>query len=391
MTRTRWLQETRMIRFEEAYEGWQHHQLSQQEAARLLGVCERSFRRYVARYEDGGIEALIDRRLEQISHRRAPVDEVIGLVKLYRSRYGGWNVRHFHAWYQREHQGTRSYSWTKNTLQAQGVVSRAKARGKHRKRRERAALPGMLVHQDGSTHQWVTGARWDLIVTLDDATGAHLSMFFVAQEGTLSSLHGLGQTIATYGVFAALYTDRGSHYFHTPQAGAKVDKTALTQVGRALRQLGIEHIAAYSPEARGRSERAFATHQDRVPKELALAGITEMHAANVYLSTRYLPAYNAQFAQPASAPGSAFVPAQGIDLPEILSEHFERVVGNDNCVNFENKSLQIPPDTHRAHYVRAPVQVHRYVDGSLSIWHGQRRLAQYNDQGIMLISHPTTA
>jgi len=237
----------------------------------------------------------------------------------------------------------------------------------------------------------VTGSRWDLIATLDDATGAHLSMFFVAQEGTLSSFHGLGQTIATYGVFAALYTDRGSHYFHTPQAGAKVDKTALTQVGRALKQLGIEHIAAYSPEARGRSERAFATHQDRVPKELALAGITEMRAANVYLSTRYLPAYNAQFAQPASAPGSAFVPAQGIDLPEILSEHFERVVGNDNCVNFENKSLQIPPDTHRAHYVRAPVQVHRYVDGSLSIWHGQRRLAQYNEQGIMLVSHPTTA
>ena len=207
------------MRFEEALEGWQAGRLTQQEAAQLLGVCERSFRRYLDRYEAGGVEGLMDKRISQLSHRRAPVDEVMRLVDLYCSRYAGWNVRHFHSWYVGKHAGGRSYSWVKNALQGAGAVLRAKARGKHRKRRERAPLAGMMVHQDGSTHQWVPGVYWDLIVTMDDATGEHLSMFFVDQEGSTSSFHGLGQTIAARGLFAMLYTDRGSHYFVTPQAG----------------------------------------------------------------------------------------------------------------------------------------------------------------------------
>jgi hypothetical protein len=205
------------------------------------------------------MQGLIDLRMSQVSSRRAAVDEVLGVRGLYSAQYSGWNVKHFHTWYAREHQGTRSYSWVKNVLQEAKLVVRSKARGKHRKKRERKPLSGMMVHQDASTHQWVPEQIWDLVVTLDDATSAHTSMFFCTEEGTDSSFHGIGQTMARHEMFCSLYTDRGSHYFHTAEAGGKVDKLNLTQVGRALRQLGIEHIAAYSPEARGRSERAPST------------------------------------------------------------------------------------------------------------------------------------
>lgn len=326
----------------------------------------------------------MDKRLSQQSHRRAPVDEVIGLVELYRRGYPRWNVKHFHTWYQRDHAGKRSYTWVKNQLQQAGVVVRAKARGKHRKKRDRAPLPGMMVHQDASTHAWVEGCHWDLVVTLDDATGAHLSMFFCDEEGTASSLHGIGQTISRFGLFSSLYTDRGSHYFHTPQEGGKVDKSNPTQVGRALAQLGIEHIAAYSPEARGRSERAFGTHQDRLPKELVRAGIMDMQSANRYLEEVYMPQHNAEFAVAPAQEGSAFVPVIGTNLPDILSEHYERTVGNDNCVRFEGLNLQIPDDDNRAHYVKVRVRVHRYVDGSLAVFHGPRKLARYDVLGKLL-------
>jgi hypothetical protein len=271
------------MRFEEAYWAWQDGRFSQEEAARLLGVCERTFRRYLERFEEEGPTGLMDKRIGQISHRRAPVDEALALVELYRRGYPGWNVRHFHSWYRQDHGGTRSYTWAKLLLQAAGVVEKAPGRGKHRKRRERMALPGMLVHQDASRHEWIEGQHWDLVVTMDDATGEHTSMFFCEEEGTCSSLHGIGQTIGAKGLFCSLYTDRGSHYFHTPQAAGAVDRTSLTQVGRALQQLGIEHIAAYSPEARGRSERAFGTHQERLPRELAKAAITDTAGANAYL------------------------------------------------------------------------------------------------------------
>jgi hypothetical protein len=371
------------MRFEEAFSDWQAGRLTQQETARLLGVCERSFRRYVDRYEAGGLEGLMDKRISQLSQRRAPVDEVMRLVDLYQSRYAGWNVCHFHRWYARAHAGARSYSWVKNTLQAARAVARAKGRGKHRKRRERAPLPGMIVHQDGSTHEWVAGVRWDLIVTMDDATGEHLSMFLVPEEGTASSFHGLGQTIAAKGLFAMLYTDRGSHYFLTPEAGGKVDKHQLTQVGRALAQLGIHHQGAYSPQARGRSERAFGTHQERLPRELALAGIRDMAQANRYLELVYRLAYNAEFAVPPAEPGSAFVPYIGPKLADILCEQHERTVGKDNCVSFAALKLQIPADRYRHHYVKAKVRVHRYVDASLAIFHGPRKLADYDARGAL--------
>ena len=371
------------MRFEEAYAGWNSGRLTQAEAAQVLGMCERSFRRYLSRYEADGLEGLIDRRLAHASNRLAPVDEVMALTEQYRSRHSGWNVKHFHSWYQRAG-GTRSYTWVKKRLQDAELVPKAAKRGAHRKRRERRPLPGMMIHQDGSTHEWVPGALWDLIVTMDDATSEHYSMFFVEEEGTASSFRGVREVIMAYGLFSSFYSDRGSHYWHTPEAGGKVDKQNLTQFGRALRQLGIEMIAAYSPEARGRSERAFGTHQGRLPQELALAGITTMAAANRYLKDIYLPAFNAEFAQPAMEEGTAFVPWVGGCLDDILCEQADRTVGADNCVRFETLILQIPADRHRCHYVKAKVRVHRYANGHLAVFHGPRKLADYNPEGKVI-------
>ncbi len=383
MNRTELLQEIRKMRFEEAYAGWQGGRLRQEEAARLLGVCERTFRRYVDRYEDEGLQGLIDKRLEQVSQRKAPVDEVMALVDRYRGRHPGWNVKPCHAGYRQEG-GTRSYTWVKERLQEAGEVQKASARGKHRQRRERAAWPGMLLHQDASTHEWVPGVKWDLVATMDDATHEHYSMRFVAEEGTASSLLGVRDVIERRGLFAALYTDRGSHYWHTPEAGGKVDKSNPTQFGKAMARLGIEMIAAYSPEARGRSERMFRTHQGRLVQELTLAGITDRQGANGYLEEVYRPAFNAQFMPPALEEGSAFVPWLGGDLDDFLCETYERVVGKDNGVAFEGMALQIPQDRHRMHYVKVKVRVHRYPDGRLALFHGPRCLVHFDAKGRLI-------
>lgn len=382
MKRTEWLQETKKMRFEEAYSGWQEKRLTQEEAARLLGVCERTFRRYIDRYEDNGLEGLIDKRIHQLSHRRAPVDEVVRLIDSYRKSHEGWNIKHYPAWYKGGG-GERSYTWVKTKLQEAGLASKAPQRGKHRKKRERSPLPGMMLHQDASTPPWIEGEYWDLVVTLDDASNEHYSMFFIDEEGTQSSLRGVRDVVAAKGLFSSLYTDRGSHYWTTPEAGGKVDKVNLTQVGQAMKRLGIDMIAAYSPEARGRSERAFATHQGRLPQELALAGIKDKEAANRSLKDTYLPRFNAEFQIPALEAGTAFVPFIGGCLDDLLCERFERTVGKDNCVSFERLALQIPKDSHRYHYVKTKVQVHRYLDNSLAVFHGPRLLAKYDALGAL--------
>ena len=238
----------------------------------------------------------------------------------------------------------------------------------------------MMVHQDGSRHEWVPGRWWDLIVTMDDATSTIYSAFFVDEEGTMSSFRALSEVIAAEGLFGSLYADRASHYWYTPEAGGKVAKDKATQVGRALMQLGIELIPAYSPEARGRSERMFGTLQKRLPQELRLAGITDMAEANRFLKALYLPLHNARFAVPAEGQGSAFVPFTGA-LDDILCVHADRVVGNDNTVRYRGLTLQIPPDRHRHHYVKARVRVHEYPDGTLALFHGPRCLARYNADG----------
>lgn len=386
MTRATVLQEVRRMRFEELYERRQRRELTMVEAAEILGVTERTFRRWSTRYEADGVAGLEDQRLGRASARAIPVDEVLQMVTLYATRYTGWTVKHFHERWQAEHGGTRSYTWTKHRLQRAGQVARAPRRGAHRKKRPRKPLPGMMLHQDGSTHEWVPGCQWDLIVTMDDATSELSSAFFVEEEGTMSSFHGLREVIEAQGLFSSLYVDRGSHYWYTAEAGGKVDKTRLTQVHRALQQLGITLIAAYSPEARGRSERAFRTLQDRLPKELALAGITDMAAANEWLRTQFVLAYNQRFAVPATEPGTAFVPWVGANLADVLCVQEDRVVANDNTVRYQGRSLQIPPDSHRFHYVKATVRVHEYPDGTLAVFHGPRCLARYDAEGQLIES-----
>ena len=391
MNRATVLQEVRQMRFEELYERRQRRDLTMAEAAEMLGVSERTFRRWSDRYQDEGAEGLQDRRLGRASARAVPVDEALRMVMLYETRYTGWTVKHFYERWCAEHGGTRSYTWTKNRLHTAGAVTRASRRGAHRKKRPRKPLPGMMLHQDGSTHEWVPGCQWDLIVTMDDATSALYSAFFVEEEGTMSSFQGLRDVIAAKGLFSSLYTDRGTHYWYTEEVGGKVDKTRPTQVHRALHQLGITLIPAYSPEARGRSERTFRTLQDRLPKELAQAGITDMAAANRFLRNRFVPAYNQRFAVPAVEAGTAFIPWVGTSLAEILCVQEERVVANDNTVRYQGRSLQIPQDRHRYHYVKVTVRVHAYPDGTLAVFHGPRCLARYTTEGQLINPDATPA
>lgn len=368
------------MRFKEAYGDWQQNRLTQEEAALILGVSDRTFRRYINRYEESGLEGIADKRLTQTSHRRAPVDEVMALVDLYSNHHLGWNARHFHDWYSKQG-GGRSYTWVKNQLQQAKLIPKEKLKGVHRKRREASALPGMMIHQDGSTHEWVPGQKWDLINTMDDATNEHYSMFFCDEEGTASSFQGVKETIAMHGLFSSFYSDRGSHYWYTPEAGGKVDKSNLTQFGRAMAHLGIIMIAAYSPEARGRSERAFETHQGRLPQELALMGITTMEGANRYLNETYLPEFNRKFSHSAREEGSAFISYIGPSLDDILCEQHERTVQPNNCVRFENLVLQISKNEYRCNYIKAKVRVHCYLDGTFAIFHGPRKLGTYDNKG----------
>jgi transposase len=380
MRRTAQAQGLRLMKFEEVYGRHQRGVLSQAEAAEVLGMSERNFRRWRARYEADGAEGLYDRRLGRISARRTPVDEVMAVLELFDTRYWDFGVKHLHETLVAGHGLRRSYNWLRITLQAHGRIRPAPRRGAHRRKRPRRPMVGMMVHQDGSRHEWIAGEAWDLIVTMDDATSEIYSAFFVAEEGTMSTFRALDAVIARYGLFCSLYADRGSHYWHTPEAGGKVDKDNPTQVGRALARLGIELIPAYSPEARGRSERMFGTLQRRLPQELRLAGITTMEAADRFLEDVYLPRHNAAFARAPEDAGSAFVPCAG-DLEDILCVQEERQVGNDNTVRYKNRVLQIPADRHRHHYVKATVRVHEYPDGRLAVFHGPRRLALYTADG----------
>jgi transposase len=352
-----------------------------------LGVSERTFRRWRDRYDEEGGAGLLDRRLGKASGRRVPADRAEEVERLYRERYQGFTVKHFHEHLVKDHGFGWGYTWTKLHLQWAGVVAKAPRKGAHRRKRERRPLPGMMLHQDGSRHAWLAGeAALDLIVTLDDATGAIYSAFLVEEEGTASTFRALKEVFSAHGLPMSLYTDRGSHYFHTTKAG-EIDRSHPTQVGRALQQLGVEHIGAFSPQARGRSERAFGTLQDRLINELRLAGITDIEDANAFIREVYLPAHNARFAVEPSGEGSAFTPIPGVDLDEILCVQEERQVGNDNCVSYRTLKLQIPESPMRPHFVRARVKVHVYPDGSHAVFHGPRCIGRYDENGALRESH----
>lgn len=392
MDRARINEGIRRMRFEALLDRYELGELDQGTAAEMLGVSDRTFRRWRDRLRDEGPSGLADRRLRP-SGRRAAEAEIERMLGLYRTRYGEFTVKHFHEQLVKRHDYRLGYTVTKLWLHRSGLVRPATKRSAHRKKRPRRPMVGMMLHQDASMHAWLSGdgRKHDLVVTMDDATSAIYSAFLVDEEGTASSFRGLAEVIARRGLFCSFYTDRGSHYFFTPEAGGKVSATVLTQVGRALKELGIEHIAAYSPQARGRSERAFLTLQDRLPKELALAGITTVEGANRWLAEVYIDEHNRLFAVQPEQDGSGFVPDWAGLWREILCVHEERTVGNDNTVRWRNLSLQLPPSRLRPHFVRATVRVHEYPDGAIAVFLGPHRLADYDQNGAIIDTNQIAA
>jgi transposase len=353
-------------------------------AAEILGWSPRTLRRWRERFETHGKSGLLDRRLLRPSKRRVPPAQVELVLRLYRERYAGFNVRHFHQIARREHEVTVSYSFVKQTLQAAGLIKKHRARGRHRRRREPRACFGELLHLDGSTHPWLTlrpDERQTLIAIPDDATNQVLHAALYPSESRRAVMTALAGVFRQHGLPISLYTDRAHWAFHTPTAKGPVDKTRLTQLGRALAQLGIEHIPAYSPQARGRSERLNRTFQDRLVNELRVAGITTMAAANTYLATQFVPQHNATFARAARDPASAFVALGDADLDQILCHEESRVVARDNTVTLAGQVLQIAPQPGRRSCVGLTVMVRRHLDGRQTIVRGTQQLGIYDEHG----------
>jgi len=352
------------------------------QAAHIARVSPRHLRRLYERYRRHGFDGLYDRRKGRPSPKRVPWAVAEQVLCLYREVYFDFSVRHFHEKLCAEHGIHYSYTCIKVLLQGAGLVLKARKRGTHRRKRERRPMTGMLLHIDGSTHRWLGGEQWhDLLVVLDDANSEIYYAQLVEQESTTTVLAALRAVVEQYGIFCALYSDRGSHFWLTPKEGEIVDRQRLTQVGRAMRDLGIEMIPAYSPQARGRSERNFGTWQRRLPQELRLRGITTVQEANRYLRESYIAELNRKFSVPAAQPESAFVPASGQDLERIFSVQQERVVNQDNTVRVANRTLQMEKTKWRGTLAKCRVLVCEHLDGTWSVCYGPHLVGRYAQDG----------
>jgi transposase len=359
-------------------------------AAEIIGVTDRTMRRWRERLEEHGYGGLADRRKGKPSGKRIPLAQVEEVLRLYKEMYYDLNIRHFHEKLREEHQIKLSYTWVQKALQGAGLVAKRHKRGPHRRRRPRRPMPGMLLHIDGSKHRWLNDDRWyDLIVILDDATSEIYYAQLVEEESTRTVMAGLREVIETHGLFCALYSDRGSHFFLTVKEGEKVDKHRLTQVGRAMKELGVQMIAAYSPQARGRSERSLGTWQGRLPQELRLAGISEVAEANRFLREQYIAEFNSKFSVPAAEKGTAFRRTGRTDLNLIFSITAERVVAKDNTVAIGNRHWQINKTRFRHTLAGCTVTVHEHLDGTISIRYGPHVVGHYDQKGERLTSAAT--
>jgi transposase len=363
-------------------------QLTGVQASEILGVSARHMRRLRRKVERWGMSAVMDQRGGRPRRKKIKAGTIELLCRLKRDVYPDFSLQHFYEHVSEKHGVKVSYNWLRLMLEEAGVVERQPARGKYRRRRERRPLVGMLVHLDASTHEWVAGLPMqDLVVALDDADGRILYARFFPQEGTASTFAALESVLRNYGRFAELYTDRGSHFCHSERSGEVADEQH-GQVSQALRALGIRQILALSPQARGRSERAFGTIQGRLPQELRHHGITDYAAANGYLEQHFIADFNRRFMVKPAQPESAFSKLAGIELELVLSSKHERIVRNDNTVTFKNLILQLPATRHRIHFVRCPVTVHQFSNGTLGISYQGRLLARYDAAGGTL--HPTS-
>lgn len=379
-TRLRYLPaRERAMKRSEVIEKAMRKELRWLDAASILGVSDRQMRRWRLRYERDGVPGLLDHRHGHTPRNRIDDGTVAKVLELYRTRYEGFNVQHF--WEQLEEHGIDvSYSWTKRVLCDAGYVHRNPKRGKYRRRRDRKPLVGMMLHLDGSKHRWfesADGAMQDLLVLLDDASGEIIDGMFVPEEGARTVLALLKRTVADRGTFGSLYTDRASHFVVTMKAGQEPDRSRKTQVERILDELGIELICAFSPQARGRSERLWRTLQGRLPIELAKASITTYEGANAYLHARFVSRFNRRFRVEPAEVGSAFVPVAGADLERIFTLRFQRVVSSDHTVRFHNRVLQLPKTSEIATLARRAVEIRVALDGSLAVHLGPRLLASF--------------
>jgi transposase len=353
------------------------------QAADIIGTSPRQLRRWRQNYQEYGYDGLLDRRKSQPSPRKIPMDVAEKVLQLYREQYKGYNVSHFHEEITRDHDVEASYSWTKSLLQAAGLVAKSKSRGTYRRRRPRKACTGMLLHIDGSEHRWFRHPRDErqcLIVLLDDATSEILYAKFEPQETTKACLDGIFHVVQAHGTFASLYTDRASHFVYTPKAGKKPDRSKKTHLEQVLDALGIELICAYSPEARGRSERMFGTLQGRLVNELKRASISSYEAANDYLQKVYLPRHNKRFSVAAQEPISAFLPTVGINLPRIFARRHSRKVNRDNTIDFESTTYQLPKERHLATLAGRKVEVRKHLCGKIEVLSSQRLIAEFQGQ-----------
>jgi transposase len=356
-------------------------QLSWVQASEILGISARHMRRLRRQVERWGMSAVMDQRGGRPRRRRIKAGTIELLCRLKRDVYADFSLRHFYEHVTEKHGVKVSYNWLRLMLQEAEVVQKEPARGQYRRRRERRAMVGMLVHLDASTHEWIAGLpRQDLVVALDDADGRILYARFFPQEGTASTFAALESVVRNYGRFYELYTDRGSHFCHSERPGEVADEQH-GQVSQALRALGIHQILARSPQARGRSERAFGTIQGRLPQELRHNGITDYDAANSYLEQHFIADFNRRFTVKPAQPESAFVKLAGVELVLVLSSKHERIVRNDNTVTFKNLILQLPSTRQRIHFVRCPVTVHQFSNGTLGVSYQGRLLARYDASG----------
>jgi transposase len=356
--------------------------ISWMSAAEIAGITDRTMRRIRERYEKFGYTGLFDQRKGKRSTHRIPMETVEEVLRLYKETYFDLNIRHFHEKLREEHQIVLSYTWVQQALQGAGLVAKRRKRGPHRRRRPRRPLPGMLLHIDGSQHRWLNDDRWyDLIVILDDATSEIYYAQLVEEESTRTVMAGLREVIERRGLFCALYSDRGSHFFVTVKEGEKVDKHRLTQVGRAMKELGIQMIAAYSPQARGRSERSFGTWQGRLPQELRLADITTVEGANEFLRERYIGEFNGKFSVSAAEKGTAFRRASRTDLNWIFTVQTERVVAKDNTVAIGNRLWQIDKTRFRHTLAGSTVTIHEHLDETVSIRFGPHVVGRFTATG----------
>ena len=354
-------------------------------AAEILGVCDRTMRRWRERLEADGYAGLADRRKGKPSAQRIPLGTVEEVLRLYREEYFDLNIRHFHEKLGDRHEIHLSYTWVQKALQGAGLVAKRHKRGPHRRRRPRRPLPGMLLHIDGSKHQWLNDERWhDLIVILDDATSEIYYAQLVEEESTRTVMAGLREGIESKGLFCALYSDRGSHFFVTMREGEKVDKNRPTQVGRAMKELGIQMIAAYSPQARGRSERSFGTWQGRLPQELRLAEITTLEKANAFLRERYIGEFNEKFSVAAAEKRTAFRRTSRSDLNLIFTVQTERVVAKDNTVAIGDRLWQIDKTRFRSTLAGTTVTIHEHLDETVSIRFGPHVVGRFDSKGVKL-------